>query len=989
MTKRGTSGLTTAATAAWCLLLLALPQAGESYTFGDDVQARGPEQIVFDHSDSAGALKDACSEDNIPDLPVRAFRRADGRVQLSMSHTANRRMIGTSLDTLANDCRILLESGHDGDPAAFDDNEWISATHTTDGINVTAIVHHEYHGYEHDNCEVPLAEQFTRCWSNSITLARSTDQGDTFTHVPPPAHLIATLPYRYSASQSRNSGLFSPSNLIQKQPQPQADDHYYMFTESAGDDRMEQQYGVCLLRTRTPDDPASWRAWDGAGFSIRFFDPYADPSEPPAMHLCQPVSPWDSHFLSAQVTYNSYLGKYVLIDTSAKYRAQRESFNGTTQDMSPGVYYSTSSDLIHWSDRKLLMGAEVRASWRPGVDTGTGECLDDDFIAYPVLLDPASSARNFETTGARPYLYFVRTNTAPQSACVGTLDRDLVRVPIRFNKDPVARFENTPAPVVAGSPVTFDASQSSDADGPIANYAWDLDGNGTFETDTGASPTVTRTYSLGQIGTVNVALRVTDGDGASAVAERLLTIDLRVNFQTDTAPLPAGHVKDSGLPYSAGRGYGWVTQDSVAAAPHGTHTSLDMTLNARDRNLAPDQQLDTLIHMQYPPASPRTDVQKTPGAWEIDVPNGTYTVRIGAGDADCAGETSCTRQQVNVEGVTALTHQESPPDAIFAQTAKTVPVTDGRLTIDAIGGDNTKLGSVAVALHDRVPIASFLASPSPVTLGADVRLTASGFDPDGAVTKYEWDLDGDGSYETDSGTATTVFSGGYAGEEIQYRTAQKIKVGVRATDDLGFHGTWTRELRVQAQFNFQPSSELVSPQVPTFVKDPGVPFEPGRGYGWVTEQSVRDAPHDSASHTPLYMQPNSKERNLVAPGHPCSMTGVDDQLMDNFVYMQYPPMATRTDIQKTPAAWELAVGRGSYRVLLGVGDAAAASDPQFRNSAHTVNVEGVRAIDNFVPTAANPCKLAVVAVEVTDGRLTVDAVGGTNTKLTYVEVRPL
>ena len=80
-------------------------------------------------------------------------------------------------------------------------------------------------------------------------------------------------------------------------------------------------------------------------------------------------------------------------------------------------------------------------------------------------------------------------------------------------------------------------------------------------------------------------------------------------------------------------------------------------------------------------------------------------------DADCAGETSCTWQQVNVEGVTALTHQESPPDAIFAQTAKTVPVTDGRLTIDAIGGDNTKLGYVAVALHDRVPIASFLASP--------------------------------------------------------------------------------------------------------------------------------------------------------------------------------------------------------------------------------------------------------------------------------------
>jgi PKD repeat protein len=986
LTKRGTSGLTTA---AWCLLLLALPQAGAAYSFGEDVQARGPEEIVFDHSDSTGALKDACTEDNVPDLPPRAFRRADGRVQLSMSHTTNRRMIGTSLDTLATDCRILLESGHDADPAAFDDNEWISATHTTDGTNVTAIVHNEYHGYEHDNCEVPAAERLSRCWSNSITLARSTDQGDTFTHAAPPAHLIATLPYRYSAVQSRNAGLFSPSNLIQKQPQPQADDHYYMFTETGVTDAMEQQYGVCLLRTRTPDDPASWRAWDGAGFNLRFFDPYANPSEPPAMHLCQPVSPWDSHFLSSQVTYNSYLGKYVLIDTSAKYRAQRETFNGTTEDMTPGVYYSTSSDLIHWSDRKLLMAAEVRASWRPGTDPDTGECLDDRFIAYPVLLDPGSSARNFETTGARPYLYFVRTNTTPQGGCAGTLDRDLVRVPVRFNKDPVARFESTPSPVVAGRQVTFDASQSSDADGPIAGYAWDLDGNGTFETDTGSSANVSTTYPISRIGTVNVGLRVTDGDGASTETGRLLTIEARVNFQPDAASLPAGYVKDAGLPYGPSRGYGWVRQDGVAADPHGAHAPLDMSANARDRDLAPDQQLDTLIHVQYPPASPRADVQKTPGAWEIDVPDGTYTVRVGAGDAGCAGETACTRQQVNVEGVTALVHEESPPDDVFAQKAATVPVTDGKLTIDAIGGDNTKLGYVQVAVYDRVPIASFLASPSPVTLGADVRLTAAGFDPDGAVTKYEWDLDGDGAYETDSGTATTVFSGGYAGGEVQYRTAQKVRIGIRATDDMGFHGAWTRELRVQAQFNFQPSSEVVSPQVPTFVKDPGVTFEPGRGHGWVTEQSVRDAPHDSASHTPLYMQPNSKDRNLVAPGHPCSMTGVDDQLMDNFVYMQYPPMATRTDIQKIPAAWELAVGRGSYRVFLGVGDAAAASDPQFRNSVHTVNVEGVRAIDNFVPTAANPCKLAVVAVDVTDGRLTVDAIGGTNTKLTYIEVRPL
>ena len=964
-----------------------MPAGAGAYSFGEDVQARGAQEVVFDHSAPGGALADACSPDHIPDLPPRAFRRADGRVQLVMAHTANRRMIGPSLDGLANECAVQLDSSHDSDPAAFDDNEWIAATHTTDGTHVTAILHHEYHGYEHGNCAAPPADRFSRCWSNSLTLATSDDQGDTFTHAAPPGHLVATLPYRYVDWQSGNSGLFAPSNIVQKHPQPQADDHYYMLVEATPDDRMEQQYGACLLRTRTLDDPSSWRAWDGVGFNVRFVDPYASPSAPPAMHLCEPVSPYDSHFLNAQITWNSYLERYVLIDASGKYRAQRANFAPSTEDMVPGVYYSTSTDLINWTDRKLLMQAEIRFSWRVGADPDSGECLDDDFIAYPALLDPGSSSRNFDTTGATPYLYFVRTNTV-DNGCTGTLDRDLVRIPIRFNKEPVARFVNAPSPVVADRQVTFDASQSSDPDGPIANYAWDLDGDGTFETDSGSSATATTTYPLSRIGAVEVGLRVTDGDGAVTETRRVVTVEARVNFQPEGAPQPAGYVKDTGLPYGGGRGYGWVTQESVALDPHGAHVPLDLSLNSRDRNLEPEQLLDTLIFMQYPPSYPRADVQKTPGAWEIEVPNGSYVVRVGAGDAYCASYSGCTRQQINVEGVTALVHQESPPGAIFAQKAATVDVADGRLTIDAIGGDNTKIDYVQVAVNDRGPIPSFTTNPIPATVGADIRFAGAAIDPDGSVTRYEWDLDGDGTYETDSGTTPTVFAGALAAGIVQYRTAQKVSVGVRVTDDEGFHGLGKLPFRVRGQINFQPFSERYSPLVPFYLKDPGVPYLESRGYGWVTQESVEAAPHDSPSHEPLPMQANSRDRQAVTAGHPCSMPGVDNQLFDTFVYMQYPPSPPREDVQQQPAAWEMAVRDGTYLVILGVGDAMGASDPQFLNSVHTINVEGQRAVDGFVPTAANPCRRAVIEVVVDDGRLTVDALGGANTKLTHVEVRP-
>ena len=180
-----------------------------------------------------------------------------------LAHTTNRRMIGPSLDALASECNVLLDSAHNSSPGAYDDAQWIAAPYTSDGTNVAAIIHNEYHGFAHDNCAAPPEEQFSTCWSSSVTLGASANQGDTFTHAAPPGHFVAALPYRYSASQTRNTGLFAPSNIIQKQPQPQQDDYYYLFVEATGDDSMNQQFGVCVLRTRTLDDPTSWRAWDG------------------------------------------------------------------------------------------------------------------------------------------------------------------------------------------------------------------------------------------------------------------------------------------------------------------------------------------------------------------------------------------------------------------------------------------------------------------------------------------------------------------------------------------------------------------------------------------------------------------------------------------------------------------------------------------------------------------------------------------------------
>ena len=110
------------------------------------------------------------------------------------------------------------------------------------------------------------------------------------------------------------------------------------------------------------------------------------------------------------LTWNTYLEQWVLVGISADTIDGRETW---------GFYYSFSADLIDWTRRQLLM--EVEFPWTaddPGSDLS---------YLYPSLLDPKSESLSFETTGETAYLYYTRNNEGHAS-----LDRDLVRVPVRF-----------------------------------------------------------------------------------------------------------------------------------------------------------------------------------------------------------------------------------------------------------------------------------------------------------------------------------------------------------------------------------------------------------------------------------------------------------------------------------------------------------------------------------------------------------------------------
>jgi hypothetical protein len=89
-----------------------------------------------------------------------------------------------------------------------------------------------------------------------------------------------------------------------------------------------------------------------------------------------------------------------------------------------GFFFALSADLIHWSEHRLLVEAQL--PWCPADPTRSG-VLEPVNVLYPAIVDHADTTVNFETAGRTPYLYYTRFND-------GGLDRDLVRVPLTFTR---------------------------------------------------------------------------------------------------------------------------------------------------------------------------------------------------------------------------------------------------------------------------------------------------------------------------------------------------------------------------------------------------------------------------------------------------------------------------------------------------------------------------------------------------------------------------
>lgn len=81
------------------------------------------------------------------------------------------------------------------------------------------------------------------------------------------------------------------------------------------------------------------------------------------------------------------------------------------------------------------------------------------------------------------------------------------------------------------------------------------------------------------------------------------------------------------------------------------------------------------------------------------------------------------------------------------------------------------------------------------------------------------------------------------------------------------------------------------------------------------------------------------------------------------------------------AIWELEVPNGTYEVTVGLGDKDAAN----LESRHSATIEGYTIISAFIPSPGQTI-VETMIVEVTDGLLTMNGLGGFNSKITHIDV---
>jgi outer membrane protein assembly factor BamB len=190
---------------------------------------------------------------------------------------------------------------------------------------------------------------------------------------------------------------------------------------------------------------------------------------------------------------------------------------------------------IEYDPRPAVVDESVEFRGLDSTDDGTVERYEWDL----------DGDGEFETTGLTARTTF--TETGEHEVALRVTDNrgaaDTARMTVSVadsNQPPTASFTVTPNYPVPGTELTFDGTASTDLEGDIESYEWEVDNAGV----TGTGPRLRHTFT--EVGDHSVVLKITDARGATATARRTVRVLGRVAGFDVTGPTSELAVGETG-----------------------------------------------------------------------------------------------------------------------------------------------------------------------------------------------------------------------------------------------------------------------------------------------------------------------------------------------------------------------------------------------------------------------------------------------------------